>query len=93
MKSAYELAMERLEKESGPAKKLSDEQRDRIAEIDKKYEAEMAETRLNFETRLSQAASHEERQEVQQRMVEAMNGLEAERDQEKDAVWADAPES
>ena len=34
MKSAYELAMERLEKESGPSKKLTDEQKASIADIE-----------------------------------------------------------
>ena len=36
MKSAYELAMERLE-ESEPSVKISDEQRDEIAAIDEKF--------------------------------------------------------
>ena len=41
MKSAYELAMERLQK-SAPQVKLSDEQRAQIAEIDNKFEAKIA---------------------------------------------------
>ena len=42
MKSAYELAMERLE-EQGPTVKLSDEQRARLGEIDEKFKARIAE--------------------------------------------------
>ncbi|MDF1738944.1 MAG: hypothetical protein P1U86_07280 [Verrucomicrobiales bacterium] len=42
MKSAYELAMERLE-ESSPQAKISDEQKAEIAAIDEKFRAKMAE--------------------------------------------------
>ena len=49
MKSAYEKAMERLEKESGPTGKLSDEQRNQIAEIDRKFDALVAEHKLSSE--------------------------------------------
>ena len=42
MKSAYELAMERLEK-SAPTQKLNDEQKARIAEINSVYGAKIAE--------------------------------------------------
>ncbi len=42
MKSAYELAMERLAK-AGPEKKLSDEERERLAGINNRYQAKLAE--------------------------------------------------
>lgn len=42
MKSAYELAMERLEKQS-PTAKVTDEQRREIAEIESTYKARIAE--------------------------------------------------
>jgi hypothetical protein len=42
MKSAYELAMERLEK-NAPTKKLSEEQKARIAEINSLYGSKIAE--------------------------------------------------
>jgi len=42
MKSAYELAMERLEKKE-PTKKLTDEQKARIAEINSLYGSKIAE--------------------------------------------------
>ena len=42
MKSAYELAMERLAKES-PDRQLSEDQKARIGEIDTKYKAKIAE--------------------------------------------------
>jgi len=45
MKSAYELAMERLEKVA-PSKPLTDEQRAAIAEIDSRAKAKMAEKQI-----------------------------------------------
>lgn len=42
MKSAYELAMERLEK-SEPQKKLTEEQKAEIAAIDERFKAKIAE--------------------------------------------------
>ncbi len=42
MKSAYELAMERLE-ESSPQAKISDEKKAEIAAIDEKFKAKIAE--------------------------------------------------
>ena len=45
MKSAYELAMERLEKKA-PTIKLTDEQKAQIAEVDSQYKARIAEKEL-----------------------------------------------
>jgi hypothetical protein len=45
MKSAYELAMERLEK-GAPTVSLTDEQKAQIAEIDSSYRAKIAEKEL-----------------------------------------------
>lgn len=87
MKSAYELAMERLEKSSGPTRKLSDEQKGRIAEIDKKYAARAAELKLSLEQKMSAAASAEEQAQLQEQLTEEMRTLEGQRDREKDAVW------
>jgi len=42
MKSAYELAMERLEKKE-PTKKLSDKQKEKIAELNSLYGSKIAE--------------------------------------------------
>ena len=35
MKSAYELAIERLKRDQGPMRQLTNEQKQRIAEIDR----------------------------------------------------------
>ena len=45
MKSAYELAIERLQKTS-PSLSLTDEQKKELAEIDSKYRAKIAEKEL-----------------------------------------------
>ena len=45
MKSAYELAMERLERQA-PTRQLSAEQKNAIAEIDSNYRAKLAEREL-----------------------------------------------
>ena len=45
MKSAYELAMERLEQQS-PSAKITDDQRSQLAEIDSLYKSKIAEKEL-----------------------------------------------
>ena len=54
MKSAYELAMERLEK-SAPTVKLSDEQKAHIAEVDSQYKARIAEKELFLHDKIREA--------------------------------------
>lgn len=90
MKSAYELAMERLAKESGPSKTLTAEQKAAVHEIEKKYEAKIAETRLEYDARLNSAQSAAELEQVRAEMAAALRSLEEKRDGEKDAVWNNA---
>jgi hypothetical protein len=87
MKSAYELAMERLEKERGPSKKLTDPQKAQIAEIEKKYDAQLAETRLAWENKLQAAQSMDEFQAMKAEMAEELRTIEERRDRDKEAVW------
>ena len=54
MKSAYELAMERLEK-SAPSAKVTDEQRAALAEIDSTYKARIAEREVFLQSELQKA--------------------------------------
>ncbi len=54
MKSAYELAMERLEK-SAPTVTLTDEQKAQIAEIDSTYRARIAEKELFLKGKIREA--------------------------------------
>lgn len=54
MKSAYELAMERLSK-TAPEKKLTAGQKARLAEIDSLYQAKSAQCELAFQNSLPEA--------------------------------------
>ena len=65
MKSAYELAMERLAKES-PIDSITDEQKKAIAEIDKKYSSKIAEREVFLKSKIAEAMSNGEFEEAQQ---------------------------
>ncbi len=52
MKSAYELAMERLNKQHGKVEALSPAQKKAIAEIDQRAKAKQAETEILFKDRI-----------------------------------------
>ena len=54
MKSAYELAMERLQKAS-PSLSLSEEQKNELAELDSKYRAKIAERELFLKEQIRKA--------------------------------------
>ncbi len=54
MKSAYELAMERLEK-TRPTVQLTDAQKAQIAEIDSTYKARIAEKELFLQGKIKEA--------------------------------------
>jgi hypothetical protein len=54
MKSAYELAMERLQKAS-PSLSLTDEQKKELAKVDVKYRAKIAEKELFLKEQIRKA--------------------------------------
>lgn len=54
MKSAYELAMERLEKQA-PTAKLTEQQKAEIAEIDSTYKAKIAEREVFLKDQITKA--------------------------------------
>ena len=54
MKSAYELAMERLEKAS-PSLALTEDQKKELAEVDSKYQAKIAEKELFLKDQIRKA--------------------------------------
>ncbi len=56
MKSAYELAMERLEK-STPSVALTDEQKAQVAEVDSTFRARIAEKELFLKDEIRKARS------------------------------------
>ncbi len=86
MKSAYELAMERLEKESPSGPPLTEEQKKELAEINQKFEARIAERKILAENEKQSASSYQEYQEIEENLRNDIQRLESERDQEKEKV-------
>ena len=64
MKSAYELAMERLEK-TAPTVSLTNEQKEQIAEVDSNYRAKIAEKELFLKDQIRQARTSGKFEEVE----------------------------
>jgi hypothetical protein len=90
MKSAYELAMERLAKSDPSAgKALSPEQKQRLAEIDRVYKGKQAEREIFLQQQLQHAYAAQKADEIEkikQQMASEKVRLEEERDAEKDKV-------
>jgi hypothetical protein len=63
MKSAYELAMERLQK-TVPSLSLSEEQKKALAEIDSKYRAKIAEKELFLRDQIRKARTEGKADEI-----------------------------
>ncbi|MFP4070185.1 MAG: hypothetical protein ACLFVC_08405 [Opitutales bacterium] len=90
MKSAYELAMERLAKEDPAAgKPLSDAQKAELAQIDERFKAKKAERKIFLDQQLAKARAAQNREEIQQierQITDEMTRLEAEKEAAKDRV-------
>ena len=65
MKSAYELAMERLQKQS-PTVKLSNAKKAELAELESQYAAKIAQRELSLKDEITKAQSHGNLEEVDQ---------------------------
>jgi hypothetical protein len=85
MKSAFELAMERLEKES-PSKALSDAQRKQLADLDQLYEARIAERRVFLEGEIMKARGTGEEDALRRQLASEVVRLEEEREEKKEQV-------
>lgn len=85
MKSAYELAMERLEKES-PTAALTEEQKDQLAEIDRVYDAKIAEREVFLKDSIKKAKDAAERKKLEQQLVTERNKINDERESKKNKV-------
>ena len=64
MKSAYELAMERLEK-AAPSLSLTEDQKKEIAEVDSMYRAKIAEKELFLKGQIQKAQAAGKLEEVE----------------------------
>jgi hypothetical protein len=93
MKSAYELAMERLEKEDSNApRSLSDSQKAELARIDERFKAKKAERRIFLDQQLAKAKAAKNREEIQQierQISDEMTRLDEEKEAAKDNVRAE----
>ena len=88
MKSAYELAMERLSKQS-PTVKLSPEQKERLAEIDSRYKAKIAEREIFLQEQLAEASGKgdfEALAQIEKQRLSERRSLEAECEEKKEQV-------
>jgi hypothetical protein len=88
MKSAYELAMERLEKQS-PSLKLTDDQRAQLAEIDSVYKSKMAEKELLLADQIRQekaAGKFAEVEKLQQQLASELRRLSEECESKKENI-------
>ncbi len=85
MKSAYELAMERLNK-TGPSVKLTAEQKKAIAEIDSVYSARVAEREIFLKSEIQKSAAKgdfEAVEQLQRQLVSERKKLELEKEEKK----------
>ncbi len=83
MKSSYELAMERLAKQS-PTTKLTAQQKARLAELDSIYKAKIAERELFLNDRIAEATAKGD--------YEALTQLDRQRGSERRALAEECEE-
>jgi molybdopterin converting factor small subunit len=87
IKSAYELAMERLGKSSTP--KLTDKQKARLAELDSLYTAKIAEVELELTPKIAAARAaekFEDAEKLEKTLRAEVQKLRGKLEAEKEAV-------
>lgn len=90
MKSAYELAMERLSK-SSPATKLTEQQKKQIAEVDSLYASKIAQREIFLKGEVAKAemtGDYEALEQLQKQLVSERKTLQAELEEKKEAIRA-----
>jgi hypothetical protein len=88
MKTAYELAMERLNK-SAPVTKLTEQQKKEIAELDSRYKAKIAERELFVKGEIVKAVDKgdfEAIEQLEKQLASDRKSLLAELEEKKDKV-------
>ena len=88
MKSAFELAMERLEKES-PTQELTEDQKAKLSELSKVYEAKIADKELFLSREIAKAEEAGEFEQIEQltkQLASDRKVLEEELSQKKNEV-------
>ena len=93
MKTAYEIALERLNKKA-PLPKLSTEQKKQLAELDAQYAAKIAEREIALQEEIARnigAGNFEKAEQLQQQLVNERRALAAERDEKKERIRQSKP--
>ena len=86
MKSAYELAMERLNK-TAPTVKLTGAQKNRLAELDSEYAAKIAGREIALKDKMAGAAGDVEKAgALREQLANERKKLQAELEEKKEAV-------
>jgi hypothetical protein len=88
MKTAFELAMERLDKLS-PTVKLSDAQKKEIAKLDSQYAAKLAERELATQAEIAKAIDSNDDESIkklEERLVSERCALRAKLEEKKETV-------
>ena len=90
MKSAYEIAMERLNKTS-PVTKVSDKQKKQLADLDAKFAAKIAEREIFVKGELAKAMAkgdYEEMEKLEKQLVSDRKSLQADLEEKKEKIRA-----
>lgn len=88
MKSAYELAMERLNK-TAPAAKLTDTQKKELADLNEKYQAKIAEREIFLKDRIGEAlgkGDFDAVEQIEKQLASERRALNEELEEKKEAV-------
>ena len=85
MKSAYELAMERLE-QNQPSVSLTDDQKQQLAELDNHYKAKIAEKEVFLREQIQNAGDQGEIEQLEKQLASERARLEEQLEAEKDTI-------
>ncbi len=88
MKTAYELAMERLNKNT-PSKKLTEAQKKELADLDSKYTAKIAEREIALKDEIARTGASgdfEKVETLQSQLAAERRKLQAELEEKKEQV-------
>ena len=84
MKSAFELAMERF---GGAVQQFTAEQKDQLAEVERLYEAKIAQARFDAQARLERSQGDPEKiNQVQADLTVEIRSLETRRERKKEEL-------
>ena len=88
MKSAYELAMERLQKQS-PTVKVNDEQKRQLAELDSEYKAKIADRDIFLKSQMEKAVDkgdYEAVEQLEKQLANERKALQSELEEKKERL-------